>query len=338
MNLKSFSNRELHEKVLTLSTEERRITLEVLWHLKEVEARRLYAERGHSSLFEYVTRELNYSEGSAQRRISAMRALRDLPELAEHVESGNLKVTQLAQAQSFFRSELKSGKRYTLSEKREVITETIGKSSRETEALFASINPEYAERDRIRAISENKTQITFTADEILMKDIQAIRDRFAHQIPAGASLAEVIQFMAKIVLGSTVEKKANFRQPVHENLPSLENLPALKKLPFLKNLPAQEMHSTKETSLPPAPKVRSRYIPIRVKREVWNRDQGRCTFVSPINGRKCLSRHRLQVDHIKPYFMGGASNDSKGLRLLCFAHNQLEAAKKIPNFGRLRRK
>ena len=44
--------------------------------LAEADSRRLFAERGYSSLLDYVTKCLGYSEGSAYRRINAARLLK----------------------------------------------------------------------------------------------------------------------------------------------------------------------------------------------------------------------------------------------------------------------
>jgi hypothetical protein len=66
-----------------------------------------------------------------------------------------------------------------------------------------------------------------------------------------------------------------------------------------------------------------RYIPAEVKRAVWERDQGRCTFVAA-NGRRCGARQFLEFDHRDPVARGGQATVS-GVRLLCSAHNQLEA-------------
>lgn len=43
MNLKHLSNQELHQNTLSLSQKERMTTIEILWHLKEVDRRMLYA-------------------------------------------------------------------------------------------------------------------------------------------------------------------------------------------------------------------------------------------------------------------------------------------------------
>jgi hypothetical protein len=78
------------------------------------------------------------------------------------------------------------------------------------------------------------------------------------------------------------------------------------------------------SELPSYPKqsTTSRHIPAAVKREVWARDQGRCTFVGA-EGR-CGERAFLEFHHIVPYAAGGAAT-AKNVTLACRAHNGLEA-------------
>ena len=65
----------------------------------------------------------------------------------------------------------------------------------------------------------------------------------------------------------------------------------------------------------------TRYIPSVVRHHVWMRDQGQCTYVCPKTNRRCSSNHLLQIDHIKPFSLGG-TNEVNNLRLLCVNHNQ----------------
>jgi 5-methylcytosine-specific restriction endonuclease McrA len=67
----------------------------------------------------------------------------------------------------------------------------------------------------------------------------------------------------------------------------------------------------------------ARTIPTAVKRTVWERDGGRCTFVSE-SGLRCVSRACLEFDHVEPVARGGESTVD-GVRLLCRAHNQYAA-------------
>jgi 5-methylcytosine-specific restriction endonuclease McrA len=78
-----------------------------------------------------------------------------------------------------------------------------------------------------------------------------------------------------------------------------------------------------------------RYVPAHVRRAVWKRDGGQCTFVSQ-DGRQCGERNMVEFDHTVPVARGGrAAMDS--MRLRCSAHNQFEAERV---FGRefMRRK
>jgi 5-methylcytosine-specific restriction endonuclease McrA len=64
-------------------------------------------------------------------------------------------------------------------------------------------------------------------------------------------------------------------------------------------------------------------IPADVRREVWARDDGRCTWLGR-DGRRCGSRWKLEIDHVQPDALGGTF-DPGNLRLLCRAHNLLHA-------------
>ena len=75
------------------------------------------------------------------------------------------------------------------------------------------------------------------------------------------------------------------------------------------------------TSAPKSCPRAGRAISAEVKREIWQRDGGRCRFVDPRTGRRCASRHLLQIDHVFPYALGGGAQP-ENLRLLCFAHHR----------------
>ncbi len=64
-----------------------------------------------------------------------------------------------------------------------------------------------------------------------------------------------------------------------------------------------------------------RAISAGVRRQVWQRDGGRCSYADPQTGRRCNSTHLIEIDHIVPHALGGAA-DPGNLRLLCGAHHR----------------
>ena len=89
--------------------------------------------------------------------------------------------------------------------------------------------------------------------------------------------------------------------------------------------PALERHLAALNCSGVVPGPRSRYIPVAVRREVWRRDQGCCSYVDRHSGRRCGSRYRLEIDHVVPFALGGATELSN-LRLRCSAHHRLRHA------------
>jgi 5-methylcytosine-specific restriction endonuclease McrA len=89
--------------------------------------------------------------------------------------------------------------------------------------------------------------------------------------------------------------------------------------------PGLERHLAALSCFGTLPGSRSRYIAADVKREVWRRDQGCCSYVHRHSGRRCGSRYRLEIDHIVPFALGGVA-DLFNLRLRCLAHHKLRHA------------
>jgi hypothetical protein len=75
-----------------------------------------------------------------------------------------------------------------------------------------------------------------------------------------------------------------------------------------------------------ASKSASRHIPDAIRRAVYERDGGRCTFVDE-HGRRCPETGALEIDHVEGFAETGTHEIDK-LRLLCRAHNQREAEKR----------
>jgi len=95
-SLRGLPNRELLARTHALVRRGREVEAELLAHLGEVDARRLYLEEACSSMFVYCVRVLHFSEAAAYKRIRAARAARRHPELLAALREGELHVTAVS--------------------------------------------------------------------------------------------------------------------------------------------------------------------------------------------------------------------------------------------------
>ena len=292
MNIQKVSDQELVTQLKVEVQKERDQTSIVLRYLREVENRRLFLDRGYSSLFAFCTEFLAYSESEAYTRIQAMRLTKAVPSIEKSIETGALSLSVAAQAQSVFKRMEKQKQNLPVHKKQEVVESLINTSTREAERKLASIFPSALPIERKRAISEQETRIEFTADQALLSKLEQIKNLLGHK--QAHTYAELFNEMATMVLAK-LEKK-----------------------------------NTSKTVAPlGAPKVQEkRYIPQNIRAEVWKRDQGQCQFSDPHTGKKCQSRHAVEFDHIKEFSKGG-EHTSANLRLLCSAHNKWREWRKV---------
>lgn len=285
MDLTKLNNHELLKSTSKAAETERLATSALLHHLIEVERRRLYAETGYSSLFEYCVKALSFSEPQASRRVNAARAMREFPEIESSLNSGSLSLTNLSMAQGFFRRE----KTLETEQKREILSKLENQSSRDAERILMSnsTQPHLHLTEKIRPVSENLTEIKVVLNECTIRDLERVRE-----ILGAKSMADLLEKMARFC---------------RKKLDPLEKESKSTSAPVLKKVPKH-----------------SRYISAVTKKAVWDRDQGYCTYTDPASGNRCRTRHRLQIDHIVPFAMGG-KNTADNLRLLCPAHNQWKA-------------
>jgi hypothetical protein len=93
--LTSLSDAALLQGLHVIVGSHRRVTVELILHLGEVDARRLHVEKGFPSLFSYCVELLRFSEDEACRRIEASRLARLFPAAYPLLESGALSLTVL---------------------------------------------------------------------------------------------------------------------------------------------------------------------------------------------------------------------------------------------------
>jgi hypothetical protein len=134
--------RELKDENLLIHTkklvvEERAKTLEVIESLQEIYDRRLHSKCGFKSMHEYLVNELKYSDGSAYRRLSAMKLTQDLPEVKQSIADGKISLSTAAAVQSFF-NKVATPKEQKL----EILSKLEGASKLTCEKELAKLSPE----------------------------------------------------------------------------------------------------------------------------------------------------------------------------------------------------
>jgi hypothetical protein len=146
----------------SLAQKERTLTTQILWHLREIDRRKLYADLKYSSLWEYVIKELGYSEGTAYRRIAAARALAAMPELEAKLNQGSLNLTAVAAV-------LKEFKGASTAERREVFAAIENKSPAQTKEIILEMS------------KRPKPRVSIDVDEETLALIQELKSLRPHQ-------------------------------------------------------------------------------------------------------------------------------------------------------------
>ncbi|MEQ1876171.1 MAG: hypothetical protein ABL958_05965, partial [Bdellovibrionia bacterium] len=201
----SLSDNQLHDRLSVKVQVERNITLEILHLLRETERRRKY--RGYSSLFEYCVRELKYSESSAQRRISAMRLLKEIPETESALRNGSLNLSSVAAAQSFFRQEYKDTKKiFSKTEKQAVLKKLEYKSFRDSQRMLVDMaSSPRTSQEHERALSSNETELTVVVDQETMNLLREVKALRSHKSP---KTADCLKEGLKLILARETKRRA----------------------------------------------------------------------------------------------------------------------------------
>lgn len=198
MRLKHLANKILLSDTKKLVSAERSATTKLLHHLKEIERRKLYCDLKYSSLFAYCVHELGYSEGAAQRRIVAARALAEMPEIEAKIEDGSLNLTNISLVNQFIQDP---------NERREVLKEVENLTKNECEQkLFEITGKEEKPKDKKKRISKDKIQVAFVLTDETMAYVEKLKDLLGKDL----DMDQLVQFMAKKAIESV--EKSKFKQ------------------------------------------------------------------------------------------------------------------------------
>lgn len=337
----------------SLVANERGATVLVIAALREIDARQLFLSEGYASLFTFCTDSLHLSEASAYKRITVARASRVFPELLDALHRGALNlstavmivpsltstnVTQIVEAASFKkkrdvqkliaehdpRPDVRTivrrqprpapgpddvGQANTESSlfpggpahdvaveesggRPQVSTAAADALANQPTASMPTASAPHARRAQplkpavIAPLSPSRYKIQFTADQETHDKLRRAQALLRHRIPSG-DVGTIFNRALTLLIAHLERKKLG-----------LVRRPRVKEHPV---------------------KAGSRHIPMRIRRAVWKRDEGRCAFVGA-QGR-CIEREPLEFHHVVPFAAGG-STTIENIQLRCRAHNK----------------
>ena len=335
---------------------ERKIGVQILEILLEIEKRKAYSELHYESLFTFCVKELKFSESQAFQRIQAMHALKNNPELKQKIETGSMSVSTVSQVQVYLRQEKAQGIQRTQEERNALFEQFDHKTSKEVKTEIQELKGERIKLKLFLDLDEEAETLwkafkAATAHQTLSDDLNAfkllLKSWLNQKSQQKAKNVTVVQNtnssstpQANLqrsdsgsikVTRSTVSsyKHPTFSTNNHSTVNSSISSEVNSEVSSAANLtdcpnaatssPANSTATSSQIK-PPEIKPRSRYISIKIKKQVFARDQHQCTH--------CKSKHALTLEHIQPFALGG-KHTIDNLKVLCRSCNLAQGIEKF---------
>lgn len=280
---------------------ERVAVVDMIGCLMEIQRRELHLREGFPNLFEYCVVRLRYSEGSAGRRLAGVRIAQRFPEVLGDLREGRLSLAVISRIEPFL------GR----SDARDILARACGMRRQALDEMLGSLpdqRPPLPCPEEEQPLPVLPLQSTPVAAPRTWSHPEPPRDPVSIALEAPPALREKLERL-KGLLGFRL------RTDRLEELVEWLADEALRRL-----RPAAKRRLAKR---------KTRRVPHAVRQEIWRRDGGCCAYQAP-DGTRCTANRRLQYDHIRPWALGGPSDDPANIRLLCRAHNLLLARKLFP--------
>jgi hypothetical protein len=288
------SDDTLLASLTTLLASGRRLLVQVVAYLGEVEERRLHLGMACSSMFDFCQKKLGMSEGEAYRRITAARLATRFPSVLDALADGRIHLSSLVLLRDHLTAENVD----------ELLTAASGKTKREVQELLAARSPRPDVPTTIvplgggtlpvlvEPLAPERYKVAFTASAELVRKLELAKELLGHRSPSGDG-----------ALPAVVERALDAL------IAQLENA----KLGAI----------SRAAPSPPPPSAKPAHVSRAIRREVFARDGRQCSFVGT-DGQRCSSRAFLELDHVRPRALGG-TGESANVRVLCRAHNRYAA-------------
>jgi hypothetical protein len=323
MSLRGLQKEDLLHDFSRLVDQDRQNTASLIAYIAEIDRRKLYLEHACSSMFTFCTKRFRMSEAVAHRRIRTGRATSRFPSILSMLARGEIHLTGVHLLASHLTKE----------NHREVLRKAKHRTTREIEKLVAEIAPKPDVPSVIRKLPDRKGSMPLSMGKEKCSGTSppaAVAPSLGSK-PKKEPLARPVplsprRYKLQVTIGEgTREKLDELQGLLSHQIPDGDPAKILDRALDALLVQARK----KKAALTDKPRVtrekknRNRGIPADVRREVFERDAGRCTFVDA-RGRRCASKWQVEFHHIVPYSCGG-THERDNITLRCRGHNQYEA-------------
>ena len=312
-SISTLSDDELLRRLPELLKKSRRVESELIAHIGEVDQRRLYARRA-SSMFTYSTEVLHLSEHEAYLRIEVARASRKHPVLLEMFADGRLHLSGIV----FLRPHLSEANREML------LRRATHKTKREIEQLVAELFPEPDVPTTMRKLPERRGKSKSKRIEQVQEPVQTLN-------------SEPLQKALEVGLEAAVppappSKRPAVVAPLSAATYKIQFTASAELRNKLERLESKRYGKTKaprksleETDTSPS----SRYIPAPVKRAVFERDGGQCTY-EDLAGRRYTETERDYGKEVMERYRSAGSRVSEPAAVYTFNNRATSVRGVVP--------
>lgn len=291
---------------------DRQTVASLLAHLAEVDARKLYRPAAYSTMHEYCVDALRMSDDSAYKRVRAARAARRFPQLFAAIADGRLHVSGVALLAPHLTDDNVDA----------LVVEATHRRKADLEVIVARLAPRPDAPDALRPLTSGPAKLALPDGDPAAAQTPLAAE--SSPPPRVKPLAPERFALQTTITEATRAKLERARALMRHRNPS-GDLAVVLDAALDALIAKLEKQKFAATDRPRTAKSRPAdadptYIPAGVRRAVYERDAGQCTFVSD-DGRRCSERSHLEFDHVTLVCRGGQPTVD-GLRLRCTAHNQ----------------
>lgn len=327
IDVHSLSDQDLLRGLESLLRQSRRVEADLVAHIGEVDARRLFAREAAPSMFVYCTQRLHLSEAEAYLRIEVARAARRHPLILDMLRDGRLHLSGI----------VKLAPHLSVDNRDALLARAAGRSKREVEELVAELLPRPDVPASLRKLPEPRSATPAPAPALELRldgvapaalpqgAVPPVAPRRPALVEPLAPARYRVEFTASGALRDKLDRLLGLMRCADRDVELADVIDAAVS-EKLERLLAQRFATTSrarkelaEADTTPS----SRHVPAPVRRAVYEREGGQCGYVDA-QGRRCPERGNLEYHHRHPYAHGG-DHSVRNLSLLCTSHNRLLA-------------